>query len=155
MMKNALGLIETVGLAAAVTAADAAVKAANVQLAGYELTRGGGLTTVKLWGDVGAVQAAVDAGKAAASKVNQVWAAHVIPRPHAELAGMIMSADTVGAAPAPVTADKCFPDEISAESRLTESSPSCNLCLDPACPRKKGEPRVRCIHYGKNNNKEE
>jgi len=74
MVKNALGLIETVGLVAAVTAADAAVKAANVELAGYELSRGGGLVVVKLFGDVGAVKAAVDAARSAASQVGRAAA---------------------------------------------------------------------------------
>jgi microcompartment protein CcmL/EutN len=81
MVKNALGLIETVGLVAAVEAADEAAKAANIELLGYELTRGGGMVTVKLQGDVGAIKAAVDAGANAAGKVGTVWATHVIPRP--------------------------------------------------------------------------
>ena len=82
MTSQALGLIETVGLPAAVEAADAAMKAANVQLIGYEKTRGGGLVTVKIRGDVGAVQAAVASAVAAASKVGRVYSHHVIPRPH-------------------------------------------------------------------------
>lgn len=94
--KYALGLIETVGMVAAVEAADAAVKAANVTLAGYELTRGGGLVTVKLEGDVGAVKAAVSAGVAAAERVNKVFSSHVIPRPHDEVRPIINSPDTVG-----------------------------------------------------------
>jgi len=81
MTGQALGLIEAVGLPAAVAAADAAVKAANVKLLGYELTKGGGLVTVKLIGDVAAVRAAVDAGAAEARRVHGVWATHIIPRP--------------------------------------------------------------------------
>lgn len=96
MAKNALGLIETVGLAAALEAADAAMKAANVKLIGYELTKGGGLVVIKLTGDVGAVKAAIEAGKMAGSKVNTVWAAHIIPRPHQQLAGILESKETVG-----------------------------------------------------------
>ncbi|MDU2066138.1 MAG: BMC domain-containing protein, partial [Sporomusaceae bacterium] len=96
MSRQALGLIETVGLAAAVTAADAAVKAANVKLLGYEFAKGGGLTTVKLFGDVGAVTAAVAAGNAAAIKVNRVFSSHVIPRPHQEIDGLLFTKDTVG-----------------------------------------------------------
>jgi len=94
--KNALGLIETVGMVAALEAADAAVKAANVRLAGYELTRGGGLVTVKLEGDVGAVNAAVAAGVEAARRVNKVYSSHVIPRPHDGVLPIIDSAETVG-----------------------------------------------------------
>ena len=80
-MKKALGLIETMGLTASITAADAAVKSANVVLLGRENTRGAGLTSIKFEGDVGAVKAAVDAGAQAASAVGQVVSAHVIPRP--------------------------------------------------------------------------
>jgi len=91
-----LGLIETQGLAAGIEAADAAVKSANVQLVGYELTKGGGWTTVKVMGDVGAVKAAVDAARIAASKVNRVVSTKVIPRPSEYLASLIHSPDTVG-----------------------------------------------------------
>jgi microcompartment protein CcmL/EutN len=96
MHQKALGLIETIGLTAAVEAADAAVKSANVTLVGYELAKGGGMTVVKLQGDVGAVKAAVDAGAAAAAKVNKVVSVKVIPRPAVGIAGMVFSPDTVG-----------------------------------------------------------
>lgn len=98
MPRLALGLIETVGLAAAVEAADAAVKTANIVLVGYELSNGGGLVTVKLEGDVGAVKAAVEAGCAAAERINKVWSKHIIPRPNEGLDGMIYSKATVGLA---------------------------------------------------------
>ena len=81
-MQKSLGLIETQGLAGGIEAADAAVKSANVELIGYELTRGGGWTTVKIQGDVGAVKAAVDAARIAAMRIGEVVSAHVIPRPH-------------------------------------------------------------------------
>ena len=80
---NALGMVETRGLVGAIEAADAMVKAANVQLVGKEQV-GGGLVTVMVRGDVGAVQAATDAG-AAAEKVGELISVHVIPRPHAEV----------------------------------------------------------------------
>jgi len=80
---NALGMIETKGLVAAVEAADAMVKAANVTLIGKEQV-GGGLVTVMVRGDVGAVKAATDAGAAAAEAVGELISVHVIPRPHAE-----------------------------------------------------------------------
>ena len=80
-MKKALGLIETVGLTASITAADAAVKSANVVLLGREYTRGAGMTSIKIEGDVGAVKAAIDAACQAASAVGEVVSAHVIPRP--------------------------------------------------------------------------
>ena len=80
----ALGMIETKGLVAAVEAADAMVKAANVTLVGKELV-GGGLVTVMVRGDVGAVKAATDAGAAAADRVGELISVHVIPRPHSEV----------------------------------------------------------------------
>ena len=81
---NDLGMIETKGLVAAVEAADAMVKAANVTLIGKEHV-GGGLVTVLVRGDVGAVKAATDAGAAAAERVGELISIHVIPRPHAEV----------------------------------------------------------------------
>ncbi len=83
-MSSALGMIETKGLVGAVEAADAMVKAANVSLVGRQQS-GGGLVTVIVRGDVGAVKAAVDAGSAAAQKVGNLVSTHVIPRPHNEV----------------------------------------------------------------------
>ena len=78
---QALGMIETKGLVASVEAADAMVKAANVKLIG-KVHVGGGLVTVMVRGDVGAVKAATDAGAAAASRVGDLVSVHVIPRTH-------------------------------------------------------------------------
>ena len=83
-ISNALGMIETKGLVGAVEAADAMVKAANVTLIGKEQV-GGGLVTVLVRGDVGAVKAATDAGAAAAERVGDLVSVHVIPRPHGEV----------------------------------------------------------------------
>jgi ethanolamine utilization protein EutM len=83
-MLEALGMIETQGLVGAVEAVDAMVKAANVRLVGKKLT-GGGLVTVMVRGDVGAVKAAVDAGAAAANAVGSVISTHVIARPDDEV----------------------------------------------------------------------
>ncbi|HWQ78602.1 MAG TPA: BMC domain-containing protein [Anaerovoracaceae bacterium] len=173
-MKSALGLIETVGMVAALEAADAAVKAANVTLAGYELTKGGGLVTVKLEGDVGAVNAAVAAGVAAANRVNKVYGSLVIPRPHDEVRPIIDSAETVGgakaAAESPEEADAEEPPGAEAEeaeaaitaeeeepaaevtanvtaSANVKAEPTCNLCNDINCPREKGDLKMKCIHY--------
>lgn len=85
---NALGMVETRGLVAAIEAADAMVKSANVQLVGKEQV-GGGLVTVMVRGDVGAVKAATEAGAAAAEKVGELISVHVIPRPHAEVNGVL------------------------------------------------------------------
>jgi ethanolamine utilization protein EutM len=84
MSLNALGMVETKGLVAAIEAADAMVKAANVELVGKEQV-GGGLVTVLVRGDVGAVKAATEAGSAAAARVGEVISVHVIPRPHNEV----------------------------------------------------------------------
>ncbi len=81
---NALGMIETKGLIGAIEAADAMVKAANVYLVG-KVHVGGGLVTVMVRGDVGAVKAATDAGAAAAQRVGELISVHVIPRPHADM----------------------------------------------------------------------
>ncbi|MEY8000881.1 ethanolamine utilization microcompartment protein EutM [Clostridium sp. Mt-5] len=84
MKYDALGMIETKGLVGSIEAADAMVKAANVNLIGKELV-GGGLVTVMVRGDVGAVKAATDAGAAAAQRVGELISVHVIPRPHVEV----------------------------------------------------------------------
>jgi ethanolamine utilization protein EutM len=81
---EALGLVETMGLVAATEAADAMVKSANVHLISKQQV-GGGLITILVGGDVGAVQAAVAAGRAAAEKIGKVVSAHVIARPHDEI----------------------------------------------------------------------
>jgi len=197
--KKAFGLIETVGLVAAVEAADAGVKAANVKLIGYELARGGGLTTVKFLGDVGAVKAAVEAGKAAAERVGKVYAVHVIPRPDDQTEEYFkrekvekVDGKKVENTDSNIETDKTaeavekeeikeFEKEIHIKEKVEKAEqtnksetekkeepekkvekteagkkqgeenhdiePTCNLCKDPKCPRKKGEPRNLCIHF--------
>ena len=88
MSYEALGMIETRGFVGAVEAADAMVKAAKVSLVGKEQV-GGGLVTVLVRGDVGAVKAATDAGAAAARRVGELISVHVIPRPHDEVEQLI------------------------------------------------------------------
>ena len=88
MTKEALGMVETTGLIGAIEAADAMVKAANVTLIGKEKI-GSGLVTVMVRGDVGAVKASVDAGAAAAKRVGELYAVHVIPRPHSDVEGIL------------------------------------------------------------------
>ena len=90
MDTNSLGMIETKGLVGAIEAADAMVKSANVQLVGKEMA-GGGLVTVMVRGDVGAVKAATDAGAAAAEKVGELVSVHVIARPHTEVDAILPS----------------------------------------------------------------
>lgn len=85
MSNNAIGMIETKGYVAALAAADAMVKAANVVIVSREQV-GDGLVAVTIVGDVGAVKAATEAGSEAASAVGELISVHVIPRPHGELA---------------------------------------------------------------------
>ena len=84
MTQEALGMVETRGLVAAIEAADAMLKAANVELVGTEKI-GSGLVSVMVRGDVGAVKAAVEAGASSATKLGEIIATHVIPRPHTDV----------------------------------------------------------------------
>ena len=84
MVQQALGMVETRGLVAAIEAADAMLKAANVELVGTEKI-GSGLVSVMVRGDVGAVKAAVESGTAAAQRLGEIIATHVIPRPHTDV----------------------------------------------------------------------
>ena len=95
MSYEALGMIETRGLVGAIAAADAMVKAAKVVLVGKEQV-GGGLVTVLVRGDVGAVKAATDAGAAAARRVGERVSVHVIPRPHEEVEKLVSPAPQEG-----------------------------------------------------------
>lgn len=88
-MISSLGLIEVVGLVGAIEAADTAVKAANVRVIDYELTKGGGMVTVKIEGEVSAVTAAVDAAVMAAERLTTVVSKLVIARPSEEVAKMV------------------------------------------------------------------
>lgn len=87
-MSQAIGMIETLGLIGSIEAADAMIKASNVTLVTQEKVDGG-IVTVIVQGDVGAVQAAVDAGRDAAARVGQLLSAHVIPRPDESVYGMV------------------------------------------------------------------
>ena len=92
-ISEALGMIETKGLICLIEAADSALKAANVDLVGWEKV-GSGLVTIFLTGDVAAVKAAVDAGAGAASKIGEVVSVQVIPRPHEELVSILPAKKT-------------------------------------------------------------
>ena len=106
---KALGLIEAIGLATAIEAADAAVKSANVILIGYEVCKGDGMSTIKVVGDVGAVKAAVEAATAACAKGRGVWGTKVIARPSEEIEKLIYNSQTVGYTP---------PEETKVEIKL-------------------------------------
>lgn len=120
-MEKSLGLIEVVGLTAAIEAADAACKTADVELVGYERAKGAGMITIKVVGQVGAVKAAITAAKAAAGAVNKVVSCRVIARPDKQITGLIASKDTVGARkPAARPAAK---KEKAAEPKKTAAEP--------------------------------
>jgi microcompartment protein CcmL/EutN len=104
-MTDALGMIETRSFPAVVEAADAAVKAARVDLVSYEKT-GGGYTTIVIRGDVAAVKAACDAAQTAAGRVGDVVTVHVIARPHDQVDVIMPLGRNSGTAPAPSRAKK-------------------------------------------------
>ncbi|KZL90669.1 BMC domain-containing protein [Clostridium magnum] len=228
MNKEALGVIETVGMAAAIQAADTCVKSANVELIGYELSKGSGLVAIKIRGNVGAVKAAIEAAKVSAAAINKVYATLIIPRPAEKLEGLIESEDTVGikvdqkepckdkevdanieeenkdkaeegkdkevsanieeenkdkieeskdkevganvkedikdkevsdldnpSSTENLEEEKAISEKDEAEefihddSSLSEQEGDevCNICHDPACTRKKGQPKTLCINY--------
>ena len=144
MQQKSLGLIETQGLAAGIEAADAAVKSANVELVGYELTKGGGWTTIKILGDVGAVKAAVDAARIAAGKVSRVVSTRVIARPSMGLTGLIHNTDTVGDQPSepptpPTPTDPPEPTKPPADAQsVEESAPEAMESPEEAQPAEEG-----------------
>ena len=105
MNQKALGLIEMVGFAGLTEAADAAVKAASVELAGVEKIEGG-IISIHLRGDVGAVRAAVDAGAQAAQKVGTLVAFHVIPNPHSDMVRIFHLEGPAGNAPPPAAGEQ-------------------------------------------------
>ena len=105
MAQEALGLLECKGLVSLIEGSDAMLKAANVEMVGWDKA-GSGLVTAFVKGDVAAVKAAIDAGAEAAGRVGQVVSVHVIPRPHDELTGMMPKKKTAGAAPAAAAARK-------------------------------------------------
>mgnify|MGYP000871443772 CR=1 FL=1 len=165
-----LGLIETVGLAAAFEAADTCVKSANVTLVGYELTRGDGMAVVKIEGNVDAVKAAIEAARMSAGKVNKVVSTKIIPRPSNQIDVMIKNSDTVGLETeeteeteeiekeiiekieeVQVVKEVKEVEEIQVASIVDDVGEryTCNICKDPKCPRQKGDLRNICIHYKK------
>lgn len=94
---KALGMLETKGLVCLIEGVDAMLKAANVQMVGWDKV-GSGLVTAFVVGDVAAVKAAVDAGAGSASKIGEVVSVQVIPRPHEELAAVLPKAKPAGKA---------------------------------------------------------
>ncbi len=145
MTSKALGLIETIGLPAAIEAADAASKSANVTLLGYENTRGGGLITVKIVGDVGAVKAAVSAGSAAALRVGKVATCLVIPRPHAEIEALIHHVDRGRSSrpAAPEPARSAFAESVKPRTETLKKSKTVPKAARPAAAAAPGAARPK------------
>lgn len=154
-MKQSLGLLEVSGLALAISCADVMAKAASITLVGLEKTNGSGWTVIKIIGDVASVQAAISTGASLAERQNGLVAHRVISRP-----GEGILSHSVPVQPTPTPTPTAIPDvsqeqeEMATEIALPEAAQqaeliSCNLCLDPACPRQKGEPRALCLHSGK------
>lgn len=188
-MSTSLGLIETVGLVAAITAADAASKSADVKIIDYELTRGKGLVTVKFEGDVSAVEAALHAAVAAVEKLGEVYSKRVIPRPSDQLEKIVYKKEIIDKMELGngqkentdtnidrvIDTDTKIDEEVSVDStkekvesevvvdnsedkeqtelddqrqsETEETDDVCNLCHDPACPRRKGDLRTMCMHH--------
>ena len=155
-MKQSLGLLEVSGLALAICCADAMAKAASITLVGLEKTNGSGWTVIKITGDVASVQSAIITGAHLAEQQDGLVAYKVIARPGEGILSRAMAA-TPAPVPAPATVPAPIEEpetEVVVEESAPEAAPedgiiSCNLCLDPACKRQKGEPRSLCLHSGK------
>jgi len=145
-VKQSLGLLEVCGLALAISCADIMAKSASITLVALEKTNGSGWTVIKITGDVASVQAAITTGAQFAEQRNGLVAHKVIARPGEG----ILRTQTP-----PLSVMQPEPEASETADRVSEALPqeqglvSCNLCLDPKCPRQKGEPRSLCIHPGK------
>ena len=122
MLEYALGLVETRGLVGSIEAADVMVKTANVHIIGTEYIRNG-LVTVQIMGEVAAVKAAVDAAGAAAARVGQLISTHVIPRPAADVEGILKKIQPAST-PKKDSAAKVEPEERQADEGLPQALPS-------------------------------
>lgn len=150
-MKQSLGLLEVSGLALAISCADVMAKAASITLVGLEKTNGSGWTVIKIIGDVASVQAAISTGVNFADQRDGLVAHKVISRPGD---GILSHSVAPEAEPTPAHIQVEPQEEILVDSTASEAPQnaelnSCNLCLDPACTRQKGEPRSLCLHSGK------
>ena len=132
-MREALGLVETRGISTAIEVADVMAKAANVKLLALENTRGGGYMTVKVIGDVGAVKAAVDAGKASAVRFGNLISASVIARPADSMAEFFCPTD--GPGPSSPKEDPIPPASVEANTAITpEAADAADRAGDTAAP---------------------
>lgn len=148
-MKQSLGLLEVCGLALAISCADIMAKSASITLLALEKTNGSGWMVIKITGDVASVQAAITTGAHFAKQRNgrgpqgyrQAGEGILLAEPpHPPSLNLSLKRQKIADVVSEATAE-----EAPQESELV----SCNLCLDPKCPRQKGEPRTLCIHPGK------
>jgi len=160
-VKQSLGLLEVSGLALAISCADVMAKAASITLLGMEKTNGSGWTVIKVAGDVASVQSAIITGANFAQTRNGLVAQKVIARPAEGILASAPKLAVIPKAPPVLTTTAETPSQsienalalheetFAASEPATIHRVTCNLCLDPACPRQKGEPRSLCIHSGK------
>ncbi|EDO1157328.1 BMC domain-containing protein [Listeria innocua] len=141
-MHQAIGIIEIKGLASAITVADTMAKVANIQIVDTEKAKGFGWITVKVEGDVAAVNAALEAGEQTAIASDSFIAKKVIPRPGEEIFTVFWPKEEI----VPEEPELIVETEDVAEPE-TSVEATCNLCHDPLCPRIKGDPRQDCIHF--------
>ncbi|EDH5629559.1 propanediol utilization microcompartment protein PduK [Salmonella enterica subsp. enterica serovar Claibornei] len=148
-VKQSLGLLEVCGLALAISCADIMAKSASITLLALEKTNGSGWMVIKIAGDVASVQAAITTGAQFAEQRNGLVAHKVIARPGEGI--LLAEAPSSVIEPEPEESEiAAVVSEAPAEEAPQESElVSCNLCLDPKCPRQKGESRTLCIHPGK------
>lgn len=144
-MHQAIGIIEIKGLASAITVADTMAKVANIQIVDTESAKGFGWITVKVEGDVAAVNAALEAGEQTAITTDSYIAKKVIPRPGEEIFTVFWPKEQTEPEK-PVETKSIVEPEIVVVSEV-KAEATCNLCHDPLCPRVKGDPRQDCIHF--------
>ncbi|MGK9172837.1 BMC domain-containing protein [Yokenella regensburgei] len=161
-MKQSLGLLEVSGLALAISCADVMAKAASITLIGMEKTNGSGWTVIKVTGDVASVQSAIITGAHFASARDGLVAQKVIARPAEGLLPAAPEAALIADTPTETMEEEAVtPTDTVADMHIIAGEPApslllhnvgnqvtCNLCLDPACTRLKGEPRTLCLHSG-------
>lgn len=159
-MKEALGIVQVQGLAYTIACADAAAKAANVNLLGVEPVNGRGFQVLKFTGNVGSVKAAIDASLAVARKDGVEAVGFAIPRPSDDCWDLVSKQcerrkkeevvpeiveDTVEEVE---STDNVEEDDSEGNDEADEPETfTCNICEDPRCTRKKGESHNLCIHY--------
>ncbi len=174
-MRKSLGLLEIKGLASAIVIADAMAKTAAVTLVGIETCKGGGWQTIKVTGDVAAVQASLQTGSELAKRNNCFIAQKTLSRPDqtvfdtwgkplanavkakpvenvSESAPLVEEKEQEKQEPELVIEEKATEEALVATEIPAEETPAeatCNICNDPLCPRIKGEPRIKCLHNAK------